>query len=106
VDAEVIRTLARADSLQVPVESPQVSVERAGQAAAGGLLLSIAVVELLLGFWAAGWHQRAIALTIACLGAAFLASGIAEILVALRSDSFRGAADDAHPDPQLEPTVW
>lgn len=82
MEAEAVDPFARAGSHYVRVES-------VGQAAGGGLLLSVAIVELLLDFWAAGWHQRSIALTVALVGAAFLTSGIAEIAVALRSGSPR-----------------
>ena len=65
----------------------RVRVESVSQAAAGGLLLSIAVVELVLSFWAAGWHHRAVALSVAGVGLAFLMWGIAEIAVAARRSS-------------------
>jgi hypothetical protein len=62
-----------------------VRVESVGQAAAGGLLLSIAIVELALGFWAAGWNHRAVALSVALVGLVFLALGVAEIAAAVRA---------------------
>jgi hypothetical protein len=68
-------------------EPAHVRVESVGQAAAGGLLLSIAIVELVLGFWAAGWHHRAIALSVAGVGLAFLASGVAEIAIGVGRSS-------------------
>ena len=54
-------------------------IESVGQAAAGALLVVISFVELALGYWAAGWQQRAVALTVACVGVSFLVSGVAEI---------------------------
>jgi hypothetical protein len=81
-------------------DSPRVRVESVGQAAAGGLLLAVAIVELLLGFWAAGWHHRAIGLVVACLGAVPLTSGIAEIAVSLRPKVPKAAAERV--DSQLE----
>jgi hypothetical protein len=80
VDAESLRPRGRDDAAPVRVES-------VGQAAAGGLLLSIAIVELVLGFWGAGWHHRAVALSVAGMGLAFLTSGIAEIAIAARAAS-------------------
>jgi hypothetical protein len=80
MDVESPRPLAGADAALVRVES-------VGQAAAGGLLLSTAIVELVLGFWAAGWDHRAVALSVAGVGLAFLACGIAEIAVAARASS-------------------
>jgi hypothetical protein len=77
VDLESVRPRRREQAADVRVES-------VGQAAAGALLLSIAIVELVLGFWAAGWHHRAIAFSMAGVGLAFLASGIAEIATAGR----------------------
>ena len=62
-----------------------VPVESVGQVAAGGLLVTIAVVELALGFWVAGWQHRAVALSIACVGIAFLLSGFAQIALARRT---------------------
>jgi uncharacterized membrane protein HdeD (DUF308 family) len=72
----------------------RVPVDAVGQAAAGGLLLGTAIVELLLGFWAAGWQHRAVALAVALVGVAFLASGVAEIAAALGRD----AQIDVQPD--------
>jgi hypothetical protein len=68
-------------------DAKNVRVETVGQAASGGLLLSIAVVELVLSFWAAGWLHRAVALSVAGVGLAFLACGIAEIAMAARTSS-------------------
>jgi hypothetical protein len=84
MDVEAARPFAGEDPAAVRVES-------VGQAAAGGLLLSIAIVELVLGFWAAGWNHRAIALSVAGAGLAFLTCGIAEIAVAVRTSSPRGS---------------
>jgi hypothetical protein len=80
IDVEAARPSAGEDAALVRVES-------VGQAAAGGLLLSIAIVELVLGFWAAGWHHRAIALSVAGVGLAFLASGVAEIAIGVGRSS-------------------
>jgi hypothetical protein len=80
VDVESRRPLARDDATPVRVES-------VGQAAAGGLLLSIAIVELVLSFWAAGWIHRAVALSVAGAGLAFLTCGIAQIAIAARTSS-------------------
>jgi hypothetical protein len=88
VDGEHLRSVGRE-------EAAHVRVDTIGQAAAGGLLLSIAIVELVLGFWAAGWHHRAVALSVAGVGVAFLASGIAEIASAAGRNSSR---IDAQPD--------
>jgi hypothetical protein len=43
------------------------------------LLSGVGVVELTLGFWAAGWWQRGGALLLAVIGAALLVRGIAAI---------------------------
>jgi hypothetical protein len=64
-----------------------VRVESVSQAAAGGLLLSIAIAELVLSFWEAGWHHRAVGLSMAGAGLAFLTCGIAEIATAARRSS-------------------
>jgi hypothetical protein len=66
-------------------EAAVVRIDTVGQAAAGGLLLSIAIVELVLGFWAAGWHHRAVALSVAGLGLSVLASAVVDIATVLRS---------------------
>jgi hypothetical protein len=84
IDVEAARPSAGEDAALVRVES-------VGQAAAGGLLLSIAIVELVLGFWAAGWNHRAVALSVAGAGLAFLACGVAEIAAAVRTSSPRGS---------------
>ena len=73
VDQEYVRSVGREDAALVRIDT-------VGQAAAGGLLLSIAIVELVLSFWAAGWHHRAVALSVAAVGLAFLASGVLEIV--------------------------
>ena len=80
MDVEAPRPLGREDAAPVRVES-------VGQAAAGGLLLSVAIVELVLGFWTAGWSHRAVALLVACVGLAFLTRGVVEIAVAVRAAS-------------------
>jgi hypothetical protein len=50
------------------------------QAGAGGLLLSVALVELWLAFWAAGWWHRSAALLVVLVGAALLLRAIAAAL--------------------------
>lgn len=83
-------------------EAQGVRVDSVGQAAAGGLLLSTAIVELMLGFWAAGWHYRAVALAVACVGVAFLTSGIAEIAIAVGRRSPQGTPGSATIDDQRD----
>jgi hypothetical protein len=56
-----------------------VSAESVSQAGAGGLLSAVGVVELALGFWAAGWWQRGGALLLAVIGATLLVCRIAAI---------------------------
>jgi hypothetical protein len=69
--------------VQPPTAHP-ISAESVSQAGAGGLLLGIGLVELVLGFWAAGWWQRGGALLLAVVGAALLARGIAAIVPAIQ----------------------
>ena len=78
LDVEGLRPADREDEADVRIDT-------VGQAAAGGLLLSIAIVELVLGFWAAGWQHRAVALAVAGIGLTFLASAVVEIAAARRS---------------------
>jgi hypothetical protein len=85
VDRGDLHSLGREDLAPVRIDT-------VGQAAAGGLLLSIAIVELVLGFWAAGWHHRAVGLSMAGMGLAFLASGMLEIA---STRSRRGVPDHA-----------
>ena len=73
-------------------EEALVRIDTVGQTAAGGLLVAIAIMELVLGFWAAGWQHRAVALAVAGVGLAFLASGIAELAAGRNS-----ARIDAQP---------
>jgi len=80
VDVESARALAGDYAAPVRIES-------VGQSAAGGLLLSIAIVELVLGFWAAGWQHRAVAFGMAGVGLIFLATGIAQIAIAAGRNS-------------------
>ena len=80
VEVERIQWLTTDDT--VPIES-------VGQAAAGALLVAISFVELALGYWAAGWQQRAVALSVACVGVGFLVSGIAEIASTRRPNRHR-----------------
>jgi uncharacterized membrane protein HdeD (DUF308 family) len=68
--------------MQSPTDEP-VSAESFSQAGAGGLLSAVGVVELALGFGAAGWSHRAGAAVIALIGAVLLVRGIAAIVAAL-----------------------
>jgi hypothetical protein len=54
-----------------------VSPEALSEAGAGALLLTVAIVELALAFWAAGWWHRAGGLLAVAVGAALLAHGAA-----------------------------
>lgn len=93
VDLDDLRAVGREDAAHVRVDT-------VGQAAAGGLLLSIAIVELVLGFWAAGWDHRAVALSVAGVGIALLTCGIAEIAAVRRSTRERPLSllIDARPE--------
>jgi hypothetical protein len=58
------------------MQSPDVhtvSPERVSKAGAGALLVAVAIVELALDYWAAGWWQRSGALVVIAFGAALLA---------------------------------
>ena len=55
-------------------------VESVGQSAAGAFVLAVAIAELMLGFWAAGWWQRSAALLVATVGAACLAHGLRQLV--------------------------
>ena len=58
------------------MQSPDVravSPESVSKAGSGALLLAVAIVELALDYWAAGWWQRSGALLVVALGAALLA---------------------------------
>ena len=81
----MLRSLERQGTRHDATEVAGAPVESVGQAAAGGLLIAVAVVELALGFWAAGWQQRAVALSVGCVGAAFMLSGLAQIALARRA---------------------
>lgn len=66
-----------------------VSPESISQAGAGALLLSVALVELWLAFWAAGWWQRCGALLVAVAGAVLLARAVAAVALPLRTEPTR-----------------
>jgi uncharacterized membrane protein HdeD (DUF308 family) len=68
-------------SMESPTVKP-VSAESFSQAGAGGLLTAVGVVELVLGFGAAGWPHWAGAAVIALIGAALLVRGIVVIVAA------------------------
>lgn len=55
------------------------SPERVSQAGAGALLLIVAVVELWLTFWAAGWWHRFGGLLVAAVGAVVLVRAFAAL---------------------------
>jgi uncharacterized membrane protein HdeD (DUF308 family) len=69
-------------SMESPTAKP-VSAESFSQAGAGGLLTAVGVVELALGFGAAGWPHWAGATALALIGAVVLVRGIAAIVAAL-----------------------
>jgi uncharacterized membrane protein HdeD (DUF308 family) len=56
------------------------------------LLSAVGVVELALGFGAAGWSHRAGAAVIALIGAVLLVRGIAAIVAALNPQRLARAA--------------
>jgi len=51
-----------------------ISPETIAQAGAGALLIAVAVVELALAFWPAGWWHRGTGLGVAFAGAVLVAS--------------------------------
>ena len=65
------------------------SPETASQAGAGALLVTIAVVELWLAFWAAGWWHRCGASLVAVVGAALLVRAVAAIALPPRTEPAR-----------------
>lgn len=72
-------------------ESSRVSPETVSQGGAGALLFAVAVAELWLAFWAAGWLHRIAASGLALVGAALLARAV---VVALQR---RRRSERAHP---------
>jgi hypothetical protein len=60
------------------------SPETASQAGAGALLLGIALAELLLAFWSAGWWHRSAALAVAVVGIVLLVRAATAIGLAPR----------------------
>jgi hypothetical protein len=77
------------------VDSPSaptsISPETVSQVGAGVLLLTVAVVELWLAFWAAGWWHRGGASLIAVVGAALVVRAVATIAVSARPELARRA---------------
>jgi uncharacterized membrane protein HdeD (DUF308 family) len=67
-----------------PTAKP-VPAESFSQAGAGGLLSAVGIVELVLGFGAAGWPYWAAAAAIALIGAVLLVRGVAAIHAAPQS---------------------
>ena len=65
--------------MESPTAKP-VSAESFSQAGAGGLLSAVGVVELALGFGAAGWPHWAGAAVISLIGAVLLVRGIVAAL--------------------------
>ena len=61
------------------------------KAGAGALLLTVAVAELWLAFWAAGWWHRCGALLVAVVGAALLAHALLAVALPLRAQPARRA---------------
>jgi hypothetical protein len=57
-----------------------ISLETVSQAGAGALLITTAVVELWLAFWAAGWWHRGAASLVAAVGTVVLARAFAALL--------------------------
>ena len=87
-------------AVQSPRSSTSISPETVSQAGAGALLLAVAVVELWLAFWAAGWSQRCGASLVAVVGAALLVRAVAAIVLPLRADLARPVRRlEPHPAP-------
>lgn len=82
--------------MQTRPASVPISPETLSQAGAGALLVALAVVELWLAFWAAGWWQRGGACLVAIAGAALVAHAVAAVApplhVKLRRHSPRRAS--------------
>lgn len=66
------------------LSSSWLSPETVSQAGAGVLLAAVAVAELWLAFWAAGWGHRLAASGLALTGAALLTRAVAVALVRRR----------------------
>lgn len=79
-----VTTTQHASSILCVVTSTQqrsrVSPETVSQAGAGAMLIAVAVAELWLAFWAAGWWHRTAASALAIVGAALLARAVAAAL--------------------------
>jgi uncharacterized membrane protein HdeD (DUF308 family) len=73
-----------------------VSAESVSQAGAGGLLSAVGVVELALGFGAAGWSHRAGVAAVVLIGAALLIRGTAAIVAALHPPRLVAATQQRH----------
>jgi hypothetical protein len=71
-------------------ELASISPETVTQAGAGALLLAIALVELWLAFWAAGWWHRGGAFALAIAGAVLLVHAVRAVGLPLRRESSRG----------------
>jgi hypothetical protein len=73
------RSSHRVDVHSHPENRP-LSPETVSQAGAGALLVAVAVSELWLAFWAAGWWHRSAASALALAGAVLLARAVAAAL--------------------------
>lgn len=80
------------NSRQVP---HPISAETVSQAGAGALLLAVAVVELWLAYWAAGWLHRSGGVLVAAAGATLLARALAAAAPSLRAPAPRPAEERA-----------
>jgi hypothetical protein len=65
--------------VQSPPAPGPISPETLSQAGAGALLVAVAITELWLAFWAAGWWHRSAGLLVGVLGAAVLARAIVAV---------------------------
>jgi hypothetical protein len=73
--------------VQSPPALAPISPETLSQAGAGALLVAVAITELWLAFWAAGWWHRSAGLLVGVVGAAVLARAIVAVARPLRAES-------------------
>lgn len=89
--------------MQTRPPSVPISPETLSQAGAGALLVALAVVELWLAFWAAGWWQRGGACLVAIAGATLVARAVAAVAPPLHVKLRRRSQGQASRPPLTVP---